>query len=431
MRHAAGARGRLYSGLLVVCAAVALSSCREADAPKDGVAELRYWRTLPGAAGEAQDELAESFNASQDEIHVTAEFQGSYGELATKLMTAAVAGRGPHVTQLGTFEIRQFARAGVLVDLKPYRDGPQGIDTSDWPATVAEGGRVGDGVYWLPFNVTVPVLYYNAEAFEAAGLGAPSTWDEFFAYAQQLTQRDASGRVTRAGLAVWNLTWPWLSAIWSEGGELARDDGTVITLDHPVAIELFTKLKALIASGAAIVPDAASGGHRTAFINGHAAMILDSPAPYDQITRGAAGFTPRIALYPAGRAGRVYAPGGGGLAMLATTPPEVRDAAWEFIRFMLASEQLGRYAAQSGYVAFTMGAQAAAEAQERRIGGEDWQAIHEALQYVRADFDVTGSPAIRNAFERAFQRIVFERADVATVLREADAKAEREIVHER
>jgi ABC-type glycerol-3-phosphate transport system substrate-binding protein len=384
---------------------------------------------LTGGAGDAQDELVDRYNAAQNEILVTSEFQGGYVDLATKLMTAVVSGEGPDVTQLGTFEIRQFATAGALVDLTGYVESADGLDTSDWPGTMLDAGRVGDGLYWLPFNVTVPVLYYNPVHFEEAGLnGPPETWAEFYEFARALSRSEGVDKPARKGVALWNITWPLVSAIWSEGGRLTTKDYASVTLDDPVAVEVLTAFQKLVKEGAAVMPDAASGGHRAAFINGQASMILDSPAPFEQIMESAVGFTPAVAPYPAGSAGKVYAPGGGGLAMLSTAPEENRAAAWAFMKYMLSPEQIARYAERSGYTAFT-------GASRERAGDwihEDGRAtIHEALAHLRGDFSLNMSPALRNAFDQAFQRIMIEMAGVREALEAADARAEAALVDER
>jgi len=397
---------------------VALSGCSVIETVDDRI-PITHWRTLTGGAGEAQEELAERFNNSQDSVTVSVEFQGGYSDLAAKLMTAAAGGTGPDVTQLGTFEIREFARAGLLVDLTEYMEG---IDTSDWPGTMLDAGRVDGSLHWLPFNVTVPVLYYNADAFEEAGIASPpDTWNSLFDLAEKLTNDD------RHGLALWDSTWPLLSAIWSEGGEVTSPDYANITIDHPVTIALFTRLQALIKSGAVIVPAKASGGHRAAFTSGRAAMILDSPAPFEEIMRQSVGFTPKVANYPAGEKGRIYAPGGGGIAMLARTPEGKRNAAWSFMQFLLQPQQIAYYAERSGYCAFTVSAQ---EVGEAWLNDPSRAIIHEALPHVRGDFSVNMSPAVRNAFEEAFRRILIGGENVVTVLRKADAKAERAIQRE-
>lgn len=417
-------RGIILSALITP--AILVVGC---SSPETSDSTVRYWRTLTGAAGDAQDELVARFNDSQSSYEVAAEFQGGYADLAAKLMTASISGSGPDVTQLGTFEIRQFAKAGLLVDLTPFIVGDVPLEVSDWPETMLDGGRVDDGIYWLPFNVTAPLLYYNPGAFSAVGAdGPPKTWDEFFEFAERLTQRDEEGRVERAGVALWNITWPLLSIIWSEGGELTNSDYTNITLDDPVAVDVLKKIQALIVSGVAIMPDKASGGHRTAFMSGRAAMILDSPAPYDEIMKNAVGFEPKVAQYPGGKNGFVYAPGGGGVAMLASCPPEKREAAWSFMHFLLGPVQIAYYAERSGYLAFS---EAAWELAGDLHDDPSRVAMHEALAHVRADYSVTMSPAVRNAFDKAFQQIVVGRKDVLESLQRADAEAERDIEEER
>ncbi|GMV95272.1 MAG: ABC transporter substrate-binding protein [Candidatus Hydrogenedentota bacterium] len=391
--------------------------------------ELTYWRTLTGAAGDAQDALVERFNAEHPDITVRSEFQGSYSDLSTKLVAAAVARTGPQVTQLGTFEIREFARSGVLLDLGPMIDGEEGIDTSGWPADLINAGQVDGGTYWLPFNVAVPVLYYNQDAFQEAGLDAPpKTWDEFFSSVRAVTKRSGDGTVNRHGLALWNITWPLISMIWSEGGELTNADYSNITLNDPVVVSLLTQLQALVQEGAAILPDKASGGQRTAFLSGRAAMILDSQDAFSEVFDESHGFTPALAKYPAGAKGKVYAPGGGGLAMLASTPDAQRANAWSFIRYMLSPESIAYYARESGYCAFTEVSQNAAG---DLLDDPRYATIHEAVPYLRGDFSVNMSPAVRTAFDEAFQKILVEGADVQETLDAADAKAERDVQKER
>ena len=436
----------LKLGLLIMIVGLLLTGCvgqpaipaapaasTESDAAEsDGgaVIELTYWHTNPGPAGDAQDELVDMFNASQDRIQVTSEFQGGYGDLATNLLTAFAAGGGPEVTQLGTFEIREFFKSGVLTDVKPFIDSPDGIDTSDWPGSMLSAGEFDGGIYWLPFNVAVPVLYYNTDAFTAAGLaGPPETWDEFFEAARQLTVKDDSGVVQQYGVAYipgW-FSWAMTSAIWSEGGELTSKDYSDITLNDPVVVDVIGKFKALIEEEAAIYPDSASGGHRGMFMNGKAAMILDSPGPFGDIFANSVGFTPAVANYPAGAKGRIYNPGGGGIAMLSTTPADKQAAAWEFMKFMLAPDSLAYYAERSGYAAFTGSAQ---EAAGELLNDERYATIHAALPGLRGDFSVNMSPAVRTAFDEAWQKIFVELADVQTALDEADAKAEENIQDE-
>lgn len=383
-----------------------------------------YWRTLTGAPGLVQEELIQRYNAEHPDASFEVEFQGSYPDLAAKLVFAHAANAQPDLSQLGTFEIQEFARQGVLTDLRPFLESSETVEPDDWPGTLREAGAVDGGVYWVPFNVSVPILYCSQEAFEEVGLEPPATWNEFFTAAETITARDAGGNVTRSGVALWDNIWPLISMVWSEGGEFCSRDYSSVTLDAPAIVEVMSKLQALMKSGAATLPDAASGGHRAAFKTGQAAMILDSPAPFEEIIAQSSGFTPIVAAFPAGSAGRVYAPGGGGLVIPAGLPTERAAAAWNLVEFLLAPEQLADYARRAGYVAFTPAAQ-------QKLAGllnePPYRVIYSNLLYVRGDFSVTMESAIRDALTTAYLRILIDGADVATALREADAAAEAKL----
>ena len=415
----------IHTGFWLALAALTGLGCAgpASDAPP-GQQSITYWRTLSGAAGDAQDKLVTQFNASQNTIRVTAEFQGSYTDLGKKLITAAAAHTGPEVTQLGTYEILQFARSKVLVDLRPFLEGPDGLNTQDWLGTIRDAGAIDGAIYWLPFNVATPILYYNTEAFKSASASAPATWQDFFAIARRLTVKDASGKPQRAGVALWTDMWPYLSAIWSEGGTLTTKDYSRITLNDPVAIRVLTEFQNLVREGAAVVPDTASGGHRSAFKNGRAAMILDSPATFSDILTQSVGFTPAVASYPAGAAGKVYAPGGGGLAMLAVTPESKRPAAWAFMKYLLSPEQLAFFAEESGYAAFSQSAQKAAGA---ALDDARFAVVREAAPHLVGDFSMNMEPALREPFAEALQKILIDLTDVKATLDDANARAQRHI----
>jgi ABC-type glycerol-3-phosphate transport system substrate-binding protein len=74
-------------------------------------------------------------------------------------------------------------------------------------------------------------MYYNKEAFAAAGLdpeAPPATWDELVEMGKTLTVRDASGNVTQWGVRIPSSGFPsWLFT------GLVASNGQVITLVGP------------------------------------------------------------------------------------------------------------------------------------------------------------------------------------------------------
>jgi sn-glycerol 3-phosphate transport system substrate-binding protein len=71
---------------IVGVAAVALAVGIGAPAA-EAATEIQWWHAMGGALGEKVEEIANNFNAQQDDYQVTAVYKGSYAET----MTAAVA----------------------------------------------------------------------------------------------------------------------------------------------------------------------------------------------------------------------------------------------------------------------------------------------------------------------------------------------------
>ena len=85
---------------------------------------------------------------------------------------------------------------------------------------------VSDKITGLPYNFTTTCVFYNADAFEAAGLEAPTaddpwTWDELYANAQTLMDKGGvkygfAADVSRARYDI---------LMYANGGSLTLADG--------------------------------------------------------------------------------------------------------------------------------------------------------------------------------------------------------------
>ena len=62
--------------------------------------EVVFWSSMSGGMGETLDGIVSDYNASQDKVHVTVEFQGNYYDMAAKLQTAVTTRDTPHISQL-------------------------------------------------------------------------------------------------------------------------------------------------------------------------------------------------------------------------------------------------------------------------------------------------------------------------------------------
>lgn len=163
-----------------------------APGPAAAQTQIQWWHSMSGALGEWVTQLAMDFNASQSEYRVIPRFQGSYDESLTAAIAAFRAGEAPHLLQVfeaGTATMMLSQGAIVPVQQLMLEAG-EPLDPSDYVPAIASFYTAPSGqMPSLPFNVSVPVLHYNKDAFRAAGLDPdrpPLTWPALVETARQL-----------------------------------------------------------------------------------------------------------------------------------------------------------------------------------------------------------------------------------------------------
>ncbi|WP_170329820.1 extracellular solute-binding protein [Ruegeria arenilitoris] len=144
--------------------------------------EITWWHAMGGQLGETVNKIAEDFNASQDDYKITPVYKGSYEETLTAGIAAFRAGEQPNVMQV--FDAGAATVIGAKGATIPVQDllADNGIefDINDYIAGVRYFyADSDDKMIGMPFNSSTPILYYNVDALEAAGVTPPKTWEEF------------------------------------------------------------------------------------------------------------------------------------------------------------------------------------------------------------------------------------------------------------
>jgi sn-glycerol 3-phosphate transport system substrate-binding protein len=171
--------------------------------------EIQWWHSMGGALGEALNELAGKFNASQKDYKVVPVYKGSYPVSMTAAIAAFRAGNAPHILQV--FEVgtaTMMAAKGAIVPVaKVMTDAKEPFNPKAYLPTVA--GYYTDlkgNMLSFPFNSSTVMFYINKDAFKKAGLDpdkAPKTWAEVVAAAEKLK---ASGQQ-----CAYTTSWPsWM-----------------------------------------------------------------------------------------------------------------------------------------------------------------------------------------------------------------------------
>src|SRR5688572_31952457 len=186
--------------------AVALACAGLFSGPAHAQVEIQWWHSMSAALGDALNDLANKFNASQKEYKVVATNKGSYPESMTAAIAAYRAGNAPHILQV--FEVgtatMMAAKGAVVPVYKLMKDADEPFNPKDYIGPVAGYYTDSKGnMLSFPFNSSTAIFYWNKDAFKKAGLDPnkpPRTWKELADYAEKLKASGAQ--------CAYTTTWP-------------------------------------------------------------------------------------------------------------------------------------------------------------------------------------------------------------------------------
>lgn len=279
---------------------------------------------------------AEEF--SQLNPHIEVEYQSfPQGQLDEKYITSVATGTGPDFGNMHS-RWRYAGVAGGL--LEPY-SGP--YFPNDWLEANLyrfEDWFKQDGRYYtIPSGVMGAVLYRNTDMFVEAGLdddGIPKTWAELVEVAKKLTRYDSQGQMTREGFNFREyVNFLWTDLMLQQGGSIVKEDGKTSNLYSEPGLAALEYLYNLVYTHG--VSNPRFPAYSETFGTQKAAMIyswtwmsgfLDSSFPdvnYRVSPLPTFGVTDVL--------GQVNPEEG--LVVFKTTSKEKKEAAWEFISFIM------------------------------------------------------------------------------------------------
>ena len=210
------------------------------------VTEISGWHAMTGANNEVVETLSKEFNESQSEYKVTPVFKGTYPETLNAGIAAFRAQQPPHILQV--FDVGTGVMMGAEGAVKPVAEilsmGGKAFDKSEYlPGIVAYYSKPDGTMLSFPYNSSSPILYYNKDIMEKAGLDAenpPKTWPEVFEAARKIKE---SGAAPCGFTSTW-LTWIGLEnfAAWNNLQYATNENGLASTdVELTVNTEPFVK----------------------------------------------------------------------------------------------------------------------------------------------------------------------------------------------
>ena len=325
----------------------------EEPAAAGDAVQLEFWHAMGGNLGELVDELTQRFNDSQDEIVVTATFQGSYDDTYNALLAAFESGGEPNIIQNFDLASQTMIDTGRLVPAWQLME-EDGYDASVFVDAVRDYYSDEGGMVAMAFNSSTPLLYYNADMFAEAGVEMPDgsmSFSEFSALCDELMAAEVAPFCFTFGQVGW-----YFEQILANSGGLYFNENngrtgrpTEVMFNQDQGVEVFGFLTGLINDGMA--PNLGSTWTETdsTFTTGQAAIMIDSTSDVSIIENS--DFEVGTAFIPhsdsSERNGVII--GGAALWLIDSGDAAVNQAAWEFMKFMGENEQQVTWHTGSGY----------------------------------------------------------------------------------
>jgi sn-glycerol 3-phosphate transport system substrate-binding protein len=325
---------------------------------------LTFWHSMGGALNEPLDQLVKKFNDTHPNIQVNAQFQGTYDDAINKLKSSVKGNAGPDIMQVYEIGTRFMIDSGYAVPMQKLIDEDK-FDVSSLEKNLLSYYTIDGKLYSMPFNSSVPILYYNKTAFKEAGLDpekAPKTFDEVIEMSKALTKKNGD-KVEQYGFSMATYGWFFEQFLVKQGAYYANKDNgrsdkaTAVEFDQNGAgVKIAEMWKKVNDQESTLNLGRKTDDTKAAFIAGKIAMTIDSTAALRNIVNSVGDrFEVGLAYLPAvdpAKDGGVSI-GGGSLWVMDKKDKERQKAAFEFIKFMAAPEQQAFLSEHTGYFAIT------------------------------------------------------------------------------
>ncbi len=413
------------------------------EAPMAEPITINFWHAMGAGLGETVDELVARYNASQDEIVVNATYQGSYDDNYNALLASFETGTEPNIIQNFDLAAQTMFDTGRLIPAHVLM-AEDGYDANVFIPAVRDYYSDEQGMVAMAFNSSTPIVYYNANMFEAANLEPPPpdwNFSQFLEYCDALQASGVPFCVTFGTVG-----WYFEQVLANSGGLYFNENNgrtgraTEVLFNQGQGVEVFDFLSGMIANGQA--PNLGNTWTETdnTFFAEQAAMIFDSTAGARGLQDGAE-FPVMTAFIPhsdsSDRNGVII--GGAALWLIDSGDPETNAAAWNFMKFMAETDQQVTWHTGTGYFPVRTDLQDNADLQTFWDENPNFRTALDQLLTTRTTLDdgstnyaVLGGragpfPAIRRLTVEAYSRVIDDGLSAQEAMDEAADKANEEL----
>ena len=419
---------RLLAAAASLCAAL-FTSLALAQAPVE--VSFFYPVAVGGPITKIIDGYVADFEKENPGIKMKPIYSGSYQESIAKALTAVKSGEPPVTSILLSTDMFTLIDEDAIVPFDDLikTDADRAWLKSFYPAFM-ENSQTGGKTWGIPFQRSTIVMYYNKELFKEAGLDPnkpPATWKETTEYAQKLTKRDASGKVTQWGVQIPSSGFPyWLfQALAIENGvNLMNSAGTEVYYDKPEVIAAVQYWVDLVKKDKVHPEGIVEWGTTPKdFFEKKAAMVWTTTGNLTNVKNNAK-FDFGVAMLPANKQ-RGSPTGGGNFYIFKKSTPQQREAAFKFIKWVTTPERAAQWGIDTGYVAVRADAWDTPVMKQYVAGFPAAAVARDQLPYAKAELSTHDNQRVTKALNDGLQAALTGSKTPEQAMKDAQREAER------
>jgi len=326
---------RRFAGLASV--SLLLAACSSGGTDSEASGEINVF-LIPSPSSTSIQSFIPDFEAETGiKVNVS---ETPYGEAHQKQLLSYQQKAGAYdVAQFDNSFLMPFCQAQAMAPLDGYLGDSSEYDIADFSQSQQDYGKCNGETLGLTLSTEPMIQWYRTDIYEKLGLTPAKTWDEYYNNAKKVQAAGYGGQIIGFGP---NVSWWWMTMVWSFGGKLYDDslNPTVNSKEAIAATDFLKKLMTVSPKGASTansdeVTSKFLGENIGAMINysGYYGSVLD---PSINKNEGKIGTAPM----PTGSADITHLAGWNiGIPKDAKNP----TAAWKFLEYVLGKTNAKAY----------------------------------------------------------------------------------------
>lgn len=350
---------------ITIASAIAVTTSILMASSAMAATEIQWWHAMTGANNEVVDQLAKEFNDSQTEYKIVPVFKGTYPETLNAGIAAFRAKQPPAIIQVfdAGSGVMMGAQGAIVPVATVLEKGGFKFNKADYlPGIVSYYSKPDGTMLSFPYNSSSPILYYNKDIFQKAGLDVntpPKTWPDLFAAARKIK---TSGAAPCGFTSTW-LTWIQTEnlAAWNNVSYGSNENGlggvdVKLAFNSDFFVKHFQAIANLAKEGAFRYGGRTSEAKQL-FTSGECGILTESSGGLGDIVKSGMNYgIGQLPYYEGEGRPQNTIPGGASLWVFAGKSDAEYKGTAEFFHFLSQTKIQARLHQVSGYLPVTMAA---------------------------------------------------------------------------